>query len=114
LATVRDARWKLHVLPPGIGLASVNQRSEKYVDPRRPDGVTILAPYEQAQSTEHPGVQTGDEPKAMQLFDLQSDPAEQRDVAGAHPEEVKRLKALFDEMNQEVPDVEEVKRVPIK
>lgn len=114
LATVRDARWKLHVQSPGIGLASVNKPGEKYVDPRRPDGVTILAPYEQAQSSEHPGVQTGDEPKAMQLFDLQSDPAEQRDVAEVHPEEVERLKALFEVMNQDVPVIEEVKRVPFK
>jgi arylsulfatase A-like enzyme len=114
LATVRDARWKLHVLSPGIGLASVNQRSEKYVDPRAPDGVTILAPYEQAQTSEHPGIQTGDAPKAMQLFDLQSDPGEQHNVAEAHPEEVSRLKALFDVMNKDVPEIEEVKRVPFK
>jgi uncharacterized sulfatase len=114
LATVRDARWKLHVLSPGIGLASVNQRSEKYVDPRAPDGVTILAPYEQAQTSEHPGIQSGDAPKAMQLFDLQNDPGEQHNVAEAHPEEVSRLKALFDVMNKDVPEIEEVKRVPFK
>lgn len=114
LATVRDSRWKLHVLSPGIGLASVNKPGEKYVDPRAPDGVTILAPLEQAQTSDHPGLQTGDAPKAMQLFDLQSDPGEQHDVAAAHPEEARRLKALFDAMNKEVPEIEEVKRVPFK
>jgi hypothetical protein len=50
----------------------------------------------------------------MQLFDLKADPGEQQDVAAAHPSEVKRLKALFDVMNRDVPVVEEVKRVPIK
>ncbi len=114
LACVRDARWKLHVLSPGIGLASIYKPGETYVDPRGPDGVTILAPYEQAQLSEHPGVQTGDAPKVMQLFDLQSDPSEQHNIAATHPDEVKRLKAVFDTMNKDVPVVEEVKRVPFK
>ena len=114
LATIRDSRWKLHVLSPGIGLASIFKPGEKYIDPRGPDGVTILAPYEQAQPSDHPGLQTGDAPKVMQLFDLQSDPGEQHNVADAHPDEIKRLKAAFDAMNKDVPIIEEVKRVPFK
>lgn len=114
LATVRDARWKLHVLKPGGGLAGVYKPGEKYVDPRGPDGVTILAPYEQAQPSEHPGLQTGDAAKPMQLFDFQNDPGEQNDVAAEHPEEVKRLKAAYDAMNKDVPVIEEVKRAPLK
>ena len=101
LATVRDARWKLHVVKPGIGLASINKPGETYVDPRGPDGVTILAPYEQSRPSEHPGVQTGDEPKAMQLFDLENDPAEQTDVAAQHPDIVARLKMAFDEIDSQ-------------
>lgn len=111
LACVRDARWKLHVLRPGGGLAGIYKPGEKYIDPRGPDGVTILAPYEQAQPSEHPGLQTGDAAKPMQLFDLQNDPAEQHDVAAEHPDEVKRLKAAYDTMNKDVPEIDEVKRV---
>lgn len=114
LATIRDARWKLHALRPSVGLANINKSGEKYVDPRAPDGVTILAPYEQAQPSEHPGVQTGDAPKPMQLFDLESDPNEQHDVAAEHPEEVKRLQAAYEAMNKDVPVIEEVKREPFK
>ncbi|MFN0078344.1 MAG: sulfatase [Prosthecobacter sp.] len=114
LACVRDSHWKLHVLAPGIGLASIYKPGERYVDPRGPDGVTILAPYEQAQPSEHPGVQTGDAPKPLQLFDLQNDPNEQHDVAAEHPDAVKRLKAAYDAMNKDVPVIEEVKRAPIK
>jgi arylsulfatase A-like enzyme len=102
VAAVRDARWKLHVLAPGPGLVA-NAQVAAPGDPRAPDGVSILAPYEQASRTELPGVQTGDAPKAMQLFDLKADPAEQRDVAAQHPAEVERLKALYDAINRDVP-----------
>nr|HPM84922.1 hypothetical protein [Candidatus Anammoximicrobium sp.] len=56
----------------------------------------------------------GDAPATMQLYDLQSDPAEQRNVAAEHPDQVQRLKAIFDAMNEHVPLVEEVKRAPIR
>ncbi len=103
LATVRDARWKLHVLAPGIGLASFYKPGVRWIDPRGPDGVTILAPYEQAQPIEHPGLSTGDPAGPMMLFDLETDPGEQHNVATANPEIVARLKAAYDEMNQQVP-----------
>ena len=101
LATVRDERWKLHVL------RASNRKSlppdEKYVDKRAPDGVTIIAPFEQYHPSVFPGVETGDEPRAMMLFDLQNDPAEQHDVAAQYPSEVARLKRLYDETNRLVP-----------
>jgi uncharacterized sulfatase len=113
LSTVRDARWKLHVLAPGsIGLKP--GPDGRWLDPRAPDGVTILAPFEQYNLDAHPGLTTGDAPAPMQLFDLKADPSEQHNVAAEHPAEVKRLKALFDTMNAEVPQVEEVKRAPYK
>jgi uncharacterized sulfatase len=85
LATVRD-------LKPG----------ERYNDPRGPDGVTILAPFEQSQPSEHPGLRTGDGGKPMQLFDLETDPGEQRDVAAQHRNVVQRLKKNFDEMTSQL------------
>jgi len=95
LATVRDARWKLHVLAP-------NERSkpsgERWIDPRGPDGVTLLAPYEQFQPSDYPGIITGDPPQAMSLFDLSTDPGEQHNIASEQPDVVKRLKALYDEL----------------
>ena len=102
LATVRDARWKLHVLaandrrdatPPG----------QRWIDPRAPDGVTLLAPYEQYKPTDYPGLRTGDAPQAMALFDLSTDAGEQHNVAADHPDVVKQLKAHFDEFAKDVP-----------
>jgi hypothetical protein len=95
VATVRDIRWKLHILKP-------NERSKpppgRWIDPRGPDGVTILAPYEQYQPSDYPGLTTGDTAEAMSLFDLQNDPGEQHNVTQEHPEIVKRLKARYDEL----------------
>jgi len=61
------------------------------------DGETLLAPYEQCKPNQFPGMHTGDPPRPMMLFDLESDPAEQHDVAAEHPEVVKRLKKLYDQ-----------------
>jgi uncharacterized sulfatase len=105
LATVRDDRWKLHVLKPGEGLAGVGKDlkpGERYNDPRGPDGVTILAPFEQSQPSEHPGLRTGDGGQPMQLFDLETDPGEQRDVAALHGDVVQRLKHAFGLMTSQL------------
>ncbi|MBI2825365.1 MAG: sulfatase [Planctomycetia bacterium] len=98
LATVRDGRYKLHVVAPRDRRPP---SGEKWIDPRGPDGVTILAPYEQATPDEYPGATTGDPAKAMMLFDLAADPAEQHDVAAEHPDVVERLKARYDAMAKE-------------
>ena len=102
LATVRDARWKLHVLAAN-GRREPLAAGERWIDPRAPDGVTLLAPFEQYQPSAYPGLQTGDAPAAMALFDLSTDPSEQHNVADKNPEVVKRLKSLFDVINNEVP-----------
>ena len=100
LKTVRSGQWKLHVQPPGK--VRVMKPDEKWLDKRAPDGVTILAPFEQAHPSQYPGVLTGDETKAGSLFDLSADPSEQHDVAAEHPDVVKRLQGLYDEMQQQV------------
>jgi N-acetylgalactosamine-6-sulfatase len=100
LRTVRSGNWKLHGAPPGR--PRVLEPNEKWVDKRAPDGVTILAPYEQAHPSQFPGLLTGDETKPMSLFDLATDPGEQHDVAAAHPDVVARLKQLYENMNREI------------
>ncbi len=95
LATVRNARWKLHLVAPADTRAPAS--STRWVDARGPDGVTLLAPFEQYQPGDYPGVRTGDLPRAMSLFDLEHDPWEQHDVAAEHPDVVAQLKARADQ-----------------
>jgi arylsulfatase A-like enzyme len=102
LATVRDARWKLHVLAPNDRMVKP-QSNGKWVDPRAPDGVTLLAPYEQYSPTDFPGVSTGDVSKAMALFELSVDQSEQHNVAAANPNVVERLKSRFDAVAKDFP-----------
>ena len=70
--------------------------------PAAPDGVTILAPYEQYSAGRLSGTARGDAPQAMALFDLGHRPGEQHDVAGTS-DVVKRLKAQFDAMVRDFP-----------
>lgn len=94
LVAVREARWKLHLRPASD--LRVSRADEHWIDPRGPDGVTILAPYEQFQPAQYPGLRTGDETPALALFDLQSDPREQHNVASQRPDVVARLKQRAD------------------
>lgn len=106
LVTIRSGKWKLHVRPPAPGFAYMDEAAARnWVDPRGPDGVTLIAPYEQARPNQYPGLRTGDPPRPMMLFDLEADPGEQRDVAAEHPDVVSRLKAMFDQMDAQVPRI---------
>ncbi|MBM4156409.1 MAG: hypothetical protein FJ221_15475 [Lentisphaerae bacterium] len=113
LVTVRDARWKLHVKP-SRQMDPKLEPDGRWIDPRGPDGTTVLAPANQYGPDAYPGLKTGVAPRAMQLFDLDADPGEQKDAAAGHPSEVKRLQAAFDAMNRDVPVVEEAKRTPLR
>ena len=107
LHVIRSGKWKLHVLTPGSSKAI--EVGPNWVDPRGPDGLTMIAPYEQARPNQYPGIQTGDAPKEMMLFDLEKDQAEQHNVAAANPVIVQRLRAMFDKMDSQVPAFEPIR-----
>lgn len=96
---LRAGQWKLHVTNPGPGTMFKGETGD-WVDPRAPDGITIIAPFEQARPSQHPGLMTGDAGKDMMLFDLAADPAEQHNAAKDHPEIVARLKAMYDALGE--------------
>jgi arylsulfatase A-like enzyme len=114
LSSVRSGKWKLHLVAPGAGKEKVWKTDEPYTDPRRPDGVRLLAPYEQAHPSQYPGVRTGDTVTAPALFDLAADRAEQHNVADKHPDVVKRLQGYADKIRAEIPKQAPPKKDPPK
>jgi len=100
--TVRSGRWKLHLRP--VAERRILKPEDKWVDSRRPDGVRLIAPYEQAHPSEFPGLTTGDPIKGIALFDLEADRGEQHNVADQHPEIVERLKGLAEKAEREAAD----------
>jgi uncharacterized sulfatase len=97
LSTIRAGKWKLHPR----GTPRPDNRQPGWVDPRAPDGQTILGPAEQYGPEHFPGVKSGDTSTGPALFDLSADPSEQKNVAALHPEAVERLQGLFDRMAAE-------------
>jgi uncharacterized sulfatase len=104
LSIVRSGKWKLHVRTPAPGFERMDDSAaSRWIDPRGPDGVTIIAQHEQARPNHYPGAFTGDTGRAMMLFDMEADPFEQHDVAAANPNVVQRLKTMFDGMLAQAP-----------
>ena len=104
LFSARSGKWRLHVRAPYQD--RVWRPDEEWIDPRAPDGVRLIAPFEQAHPSQYPGLLTGDPVKGLTLFNLETDPGEQRNVAAENPEVVKRLKALCDEFVTQFPKTE--------
>jgi hypothetical protein len=102
LSIVRSGKWKLHYRDPGRD-TMIADPGPRWTDPRGPDGVTLIAQTEQARPDQYPGRAGGPPPKPMMLFDMESDPGEQNDVADSHPDVVARLKAAFENMEKQVP-----------
>ena len=97
LLAVRQGPWKLHVTKPRVRPRGVP--GEDWVDPRGPDGATIIAPFEQAQRWHYPAppeTPSSAPARAMQLFNLDEDRAEQTDVTADHPEVMRELRRLAD------------------
>ena len=104
LMTIQSGPWKLHVCAHKQYRAPKDLSSWK--DRRGPDGVTIIAPYEQATPASYPGLTTGDESRAGSLFHMEDDPGEQKDVSAQYPEVVKRLRGHADTAQAEIPTLE--------
>ncbi|MCF7849747.1 MAG: sulfatase [Kiritimatiellales bacterium] len=110
LLAVRKGKWKFHWTAPRA--RPRGSQDETWIDERGPDGITIIAPFEQHQPWEYPS--PADTPatapsKPMQLFDLETDPGEQVDVTADHPEVVAQLKKIAHAAVKEAKTVEQPK-----
>ena len=95
LFAVRKGPWKLHTWKPNA--RPRGNPDDEWDDPRGPDGTTLIAPLEQYQPWQYPSpeeTETGVAAAEGLLFNLESDPGEQIDVAADHPEVVAELLAL--------------------
>lgn len=104
VTTVVSGRWKLHVKAPSPWPRN-RINSADWVDPRGPDGTTIIAPREQATPLDipDPGTEKGCAAADGILLDLETDPSEQTDVAANHPEVVARLMKLYRDLLADAP-----------
>lgn len=101
--SIRMGDWKLHVRPPGPARDKLMRPDEPWTDPRAPDGVRIIAPFEQYHPSAHPGITTGDPAAPIMLFNLATDPGEQRNVAEQHPQIVQKLREEFERLATQAP-----------
>ncbi len=92
IRAVRSGAWKLFLEPPKF-YRPVDL--EHWVDKRAPDGVTIIAPEEQATPAEYPGIRP--EPMAGDafLFNLSDDISEMRNRYEDHPEKARELEKAY-------------------
>tara|TARA_R110002049_G_scaffold4601_5_gene32441 strand:- start:629078 stop:630688 length:1611 start_codon:yes stop_codon:yes gene_type:complete len=97
LGSIREGKWKLHVSKPRA--RPRGKATDEWIDPRGPDGFTLIAPPEQYEPWQYPSDADGPDTApaiAGTLFDLSTDPGEQRDLAAANPDIVQRLTKLAD------------------
>lgn len=100
ISTLRQGRYRLHLLPPPPSTIPAN--AENWIDPRGPDGVTIIGPFEQYKPTAYPGLTTGDAPHRMMLFDVIADPGEQQDVSKLQAEVIDSMVSAFKQASGEI------------
>lgn len=83
IRTIRYGKWKLFLTKPDYHRAI---DAKKWVDPRAPDGTTILAPLQQATPDDYPGLKPEKMEGEMLLFDLENDPSETTDLSVKYPQ----------------------------
>ncbi|MCD6353911.1 MAG: sulfatase-like hydrolase/transferase [Prolixibacteraceae bacterium] len=87
IMSVRKGDYKLFIREPRYRVPN----SKTWVDKRAPDGVTIIAPYEQATPAQYPGVIPGKPESRIQLFNLREDLTEDNNLAHEKPELLKEM-----------------------
>ncbi|MEM7671939.1 MAG: hypothetical protein AAF212_01230, partial [Verrucomicrobiota bacterium] len=93
---MRFGDWKLFLQPPPP--LSVVDLKPNWKDPRGPDGVNIIAPYEQPSNDQYPGLKPPMEPiRHTTLFNLVEDREESKNLADDFPEKISQMKRLYQE-----------------
>ena len=88
IQTIRVGKWKLFLNKPDYHR---EVDLETWIDPRAPDGTTIIAPAEQATPADYPGTKPEKMKGNMLLFNLENDRTESTDVSDKNPEIKEKL-----------------------
>jgi uncharacterized sulfatase len=86
IMSIRKGNYKLFLKKPRY-----KRKARGAVDPRRPDGITIIAPPEQATPDQYPGLIPVPPAANIQLFDLSADRTESVELSSRMPEKVEEL-----------------------
>lgn len=89
--SVRKGDYKLFIEKPRY-----QRHHSDWVDPRAPDGITIIAPFEQAGGDDYPGLIPEEPQNKIQLFNLKDDITESNDLAEEMPEKVQELRENYE------------------
>jgi len=92
IQTVRKGDWKLFLEKPNF-YKQIDL--ENWVDNRAPDGISIIAPSEQATPAQYPGVRPEYIPGARYLFNVSEDISEMTNQYEANPEKAIELEGLY-------------------
>lgn len=93
--SIRYGDWKLYLDAPRA--LSARDLNPNWVDPRGPDGVSIIAQMEQPNNDQYPGLKPPVErPTNRPLFNVVQDPGEAVDLANQKPEVVAKLTAAYE------------------
>jgi arylsulfatase A-like enzyme len=101
LHAVRSGRWKLHFPHPYLSVDGTPGRDGKPANygKMKPESITESGIHGIASRHGYRVEKIG-----LALYDLTADPGEKKDVAGGHPEVVKRLTAMADEVRRDLGD----------
>jgi arylsulfatase A-like enzyme len=102
IMSVRKGDWKLFVREPR-SYREVDLST--WLDPRGPDGTTIIARMEgQATPAQYPGIIPMKPERDIQLFNLKEDPAESNDLAQQRPEVLEDLMKEYRDYEESLPN----------
>ncbi|MEO1836802.1 MAG: sulfatase-like hydrolase/transferase [Akkermansiaceae bacterium] len=91
--TIRDGDWKLYLHKPHY--LSKRDLNPDWIDPKAPNGTSIIAQSEQPSSMKYPGVVPKKFDNPLPLFNLAQDPTESIDRSKEYPELATKLRKQY-------------------
>ena len=101
--TIRDGDWKLYVNKPHY--LAKRDLNPDWIDPKAPNGVTIIAQTEQPSPMDYPGIVPEKFENPLPLFNLAQDPTESTDRSKEFPELAAKLRKQYERFLATMPSL---------